>query len=418
MRIFIKTIVSAFCLVLLTAAAASAFGELRYPDRPLNLRDGRNSRTNRVGGLVQGQEVRVAFLENGWVAVFEPSETNHSEDAAVGYTNLKYLKTEQVNPEKSKWGRLMEAVDETTVHSKAAGLSEEIGSLAKGELVRTDFPEDDWIMVFPASATIRSKMGAIGFARKKKFKKVSAKNKPVVTASISKRAKNDERDVYTSWGKVLTVTGSVDLYRKRSDKSRRVVSLAAGERVRVDFLEDGWLAVFKEEERLRKEYRAIGFASEEQLLGKNDLSVSLAQTLAAATSEQQAGPATTGTLQRVVLDKNRITSSKRPDPKTDKVVHGYKYKILKKGQTKQQGETWITLKVFLATTKLPKQDALIDISTTLWKQYRRVSKKLAVLIYLPGMDTEDLSYGVVKFSDEELEESWVRKTTLFGTKFR
>jgi hypothetical protein len=418
MRTFIKTIVSAFCIVLLTAVAASAFGELRYPDRPLNLRDGRNSRTNRVGGLVQGQEVRVAFPKNGWVAVFEPSETNYSEDAAVGYTNLKYLKTEQINPDKSKWGRLMETVDETMVHAKAAGLSEKIGSLAKGKLVRTDFPEDDWFMVFPASATIRSKMGAIGFARKKKFKRVSAKNKPVVTDSISKRANNDERDVYTSWGKVLTVTSPVGLFRERSDKSRRVASLAAGERVRVDFLKDGWLAVFKEEERLRKEYRAMGFAREDQLVPKEDSTISLAQTLAAATSEPQASSAKTGTQQRVVLDKNRITSPKRPDPKTDKIVHGYKYKILKKGQIKQQGETWITLKVFLATTKLPKQDALVDISTTLWKQYRRVSKKLAVLIYLPGMDTEDLSYGVVKFSDEELEESWVRKTTLFGTKFQ
>ncbi len=72
--------------------AASAFGEIRYPDRPLNLRKARSAKASWVGSLYPGQKVRIAFLKDGWVAVFEPGETRNSESAAVGYSNVKYLK--------------------------------------------------------------------------------------------------------------------------------------------------------------------------------------------------------------------------------------------------------------------------------------------------------------------------------------
>ena len=121
--------------------------------------------------------------------------------------------------------------------------------------------------------------------------------------------------------------------------------------------------------------------------------------------------------QTMVIDRSAFAGKKRPDPTPDKTAHGYKYKFLEKSETRQLGAVWITLKVFLATTKLPDRKALEDFASTLWKDHRRVTKKVAVLVYLPGMDTEDLAYGVVKFDDSKMLELWVRKATLFGTKF-
>jgi len=418
MRAFLKIFIPACYIVALTAATAVAFGEIRYPDRALNLRDGRSPSANWVGSLVQGQPVRVAFLQNGWVAVFEPNETHNDESAAVGYANLKYIKAEQMNPGPVKWGSLREAGKEATIRAKASGLSEQVGTLSKGQRVRMDFPDDDWVLIFPPDATIRSKMGGYGFVKRQTLKPVSPqKTTPAANASIAKRAKSDTRDVYTEWGKVVSIDAPVKVYRERKEASRQVTTLAKGRRVRVDFLKDGWVAVFQEDERLRKEYRAIGFARLDKLENKDADSVSLAATIAAATSGkvEQGGQSLSQTT--VPLSRSRITETKQPDPKPDQTAHGYKYKLLDKSQVKKQGETWVTLKVFLATTKLPNQEALNDFSSTLWKKNRRAGKKLAVLLYLPGMNTRDLSYGVVKFGDEGIEESWVRKTTLFGTEF-
>lgn len=419
MHIVFKPLIAACCLILLTALPASAFGEIRYPDRALNLRDGRSPGANWVGSLVPGQPVRVAFLQNGWVAVFEPAATDNTEEAAVGFANLKYLKTIQGEQGAIKWGSLRQATKDGTIRSRASGLSEQVGALSAGQRVRIDFPDDDWVMVFPQEATIRSKMGAYGFVQRKVLGAIPKKAEAgrASTEPIAQRARNDKRDVYTAWGNVVTAAGSVPVYRERNDGSRKVTTLTPGQRVRIDFPKDGWVAVFEEEERLRKEYRAMGFARQEDLESRAESSVSLSETLAAATDSIAGQDAESESRETVVIDRERFAGAKRPDPEPDKTAHGYQYKILKKGQARKQGESWITLKVFLATTKLPNREALEDFATTLWKQNRRAMKKMAVLIYLPGMDTEDISYGVVQFGTEELEESWFRKTTLFGTDF-
>lgn len=417
-HISLKSILTA-CFVLLIAVTASAFGEIRYPDRALNLRDGRSPDANWVGSLAMGQEVRVAHLEGGWVAVFEPGETRDSLDAAVGFANLKYLKSTRLQSEESAWGRVMEVGSESTLRDSASGLGENIGVLEAGRKIRVDFPDDGWIMAFPAGATIRSKMGALGFVKKDDLRPVSAsvaaKADVPSAPSIVVRARNDDRDVYTDWGKLLVLKSPVKIYRERTADSRLETTLGPGKKVRVDFLENGWYAVFEESERLRKEYRALGYARKESLEEGREEAVSLNQTLAAATGSVQ--DAESPTRRTVELDKSRIVGGPQPDPKPDKTLHGYQYKLLKKDQIKRQGETWITLTVFLATTKLPNQEALEDFASSLWKEYRRVSKNLAVLIYLPGMDTKDISYGVIQFDDEKMIESWVRRTTLFGTKF-
>lgn len=407
MRYFSSILLSVFCLLFLSLGTAAAFGEIRYPDRSLNLRSNRSAQGDWVGLLAAGQKVRVAYMENGWFAVFEPGETRDSEEYAVGYTNSKYLKAQPIKVETLAWGKANETISAVPIRTKASALSKKVGDLEAGTPVISDFSYNEWVMVFPATATIRSKMGALGFVKASQLKKRAAQSVPVPVVSTKKE--KDTRDIYTEWGTVVKVSGVVELYRERTRDSRKVKTLGPGQKVRIDFPANGWVAVFKQDERLRKEYRAIGYAPQSSMQPASKAKVSFDKAISDATGGKAR--------KTVVIDKKRIVGGNRPDPKPDRKAGGFSYKLLRKGQGKMAGETWISLRVFVAVDKAPDRDVLMGLATALWKQHRSSGKNLAVLVYLPGMNTEDIAYGVYQFSEDGLIESWVRRTTLLGTKF-
>ncbi len=449
MRFITKYLALSCCLILLGATAAMAFGEIRYPDRPLNLRKARSPKTAWVGSLYPGQKVRIGFPKNGWVAVFEPGETRNSESAAVGYSNVKYLKKTQTRVEPKPWGELVSAVRNLNVRNKPSRQGRKVGMLAGDQHVRIDFPEDDWIMVFSPKATIRSMMNAIGYSSAKYFEPVTAASMaqaapPVVKEAAPKPVASGE------WGNLVTITRKINLREGRTTGSKYIRTLKPGEKVRLDFLKSGWIAVFLPNEPMRNEGNAMGYALKSLVDDGSEAIVATSvkkmvapepQPVAVSTpapkpvaSTAKAAPVATakpkkaslkqksvaplgGSKKTMVINKSQFKATKRPDPTPNKTAHGYQYRLLEKSETKKFGETWITLKVFLSTTKLPGVIALRDFSTSLWKEHKKATKNLVVLIYLPGMDTEDLSYGVVQFDDEEALELWVRKATLFGTDF-
>jgi uncharacterized protein YgiM (DUF1202 family) len=464
------------CLLLVSAVAAMAFGDIRYPDRPLNLRAARSAKAKWVGSLHPGQKVKVAFMKDGWVAVFEPDETRADEASAVGYSNAKYLLPRQTRVELEPWGELMVTPQTLNIRSEASLRGSRVGTLSPNERVKVDFPDGDWVMVFAPDATIRSEMNGRGYCAAKYFEPVTASaeaptaqpevtvhavaaaeaapevvsvddgkgqvggavaSQPIavqpapvppvvvqpmtVKASESPSGKQPKVAPASSagdWGKVVTLQDDINLRKERTSSSSRVRTLKVGDRVRVDFLKNGWYAVFHENEVLRSENRALGYALRSLVDGE---SIESAMPAAAAreASEPPAAqpPAAGGGKQTMVIDRSKFKDSKRPDPTPNKTAHGYQYRLLEKSETKKYGETWITLKVFLSTSKLPSSEQLKDFSTTMWEENRRATKNLVVLIYLPGMDTEDLAYGVVSFSDKAMLELWVRKVALFGTDF-
>ena len=457
MNRILQLFVAVACLFLL-ADSAMAFGQIAYPDRPLNLRNGRSARNKWVGSLYPGQKVRIAFMKDGWVAVFEPGETRASESAAVGYSNAKYLLPKPTRVEPKPWGELVYTVRNLNIRDKASVKGKRLDMLKKGERVIIDFPEGDWTMVFSPAATIRSEMNGIGYCSAKYFKPVpkaeakaalakptpapapkpvEAKPSPKVSAvveagsgagqvgsAVAPPPPAKERVADNSWGRVVTVERTINIYKGRTSGSKPVHTLKPGETVRVDFLDRGWYAVFPENAVVRQENRAMGYALRSLIDGDDGSDVipkPAAQYAAPEPKQAAAAPPAITTddsgRKTMVIDRSRFSGTKRADPTPDRNVHGYQYRLLEKSETKRYGESWITLKVFLATKTLPGTDALEDFATTLWKDHRRTGKNLAVLIYLPGMDTEDLSYGVLQFSDEKLLELWVRKTTLFGTDF-
>lgn len=437
MRIF-KVFLTALCFLLLFAVTAFAFGEIQYPDRPLNLRQSRSAKAKWVGSLYPGQKVRVAFMEDGWVAIFEPGETRASENAAVGFSNAKYLKPKRTRHEPKSWGEMAQASRTLNIRSAPSFGGKVVDQLEPGERVRMDFPDGDWTMVFAPEATIRSKMNARGFSSAKYLEPANEKTVVQTTEPVKEVepvSVADQPAESGQWGKVLTIGRKVNLREGRTTGSSYVRTLQPGETVRVAFLRSGWYAVFDPKETRQDEKRAQGYAL--QSLVESGARVETAESMAEPeqvsqpqeTATARPEPQTTpkpptailkqesGQQQTVVIDRSKFVKAKRPDPTPNQTAHGYQYRILENSETKKFGETWVTLKVFLATTKLPGTEAIEDFSNTLWNEHRHAGKKMVVLLYLPGMDTDDLSYGVVKFNDEKMIELWLRKAALLGTKF-
>lgn len=63
------------------------------------------------------------------------------------------------------------------------------------------------------------------------------------------------------WGEIREAVLNLNVRSKRTAKSDHVVTLAKGQRVKVDFIRDGWGAVFSLNEIIRDEKKAIGYAN-------------------------------------------------------------------------------------------------------------------------------------------------------------
>lgn len=77
---------------------------------------------------------------------------------------------------------------------------------------------------------------------------------PAATTAETKTAASGE------WGVVLTVKSNTNLRAKRSIGSKLKGKIEAGRKIKADFLRDDWYAVFKADENVRDEGRAIGYA--------------------------------------------------------------------------------------------------------------------------------------------------------------
>ncbi|MDC0335952.1 LPS ABC transporter substrate-binding protein LptA [Pseudodesulfovibrio sp.] len=66
---------------------------------------------------------------------------------------------------------------------------------------------------------------------------------------------------WADWGEIREAALNLNVRSKRTPKSEHIVTLAKGQRVKVDFLKDGWVAIFNLNESKRDEKRAIGYAN-------------------------------------------------------------------------------------------------------------------------------------------------------------
>ena len=384
--------------LLLLCATAMAFGEIAYPDRPLNLRASRSARAKWVGSLYPGQQVRIGFEKDGWVAVFEPGETRADERYAAGFSNAKYLYPKRTRHEPKEWGEYVRVVRNLNIRSKPNIGGARLDMLKGGEVVKIDFPEGDWTLVFKPGATIRSEMNGIGYASAKYFKPAKA---PAPKPAPEPARTGPVVEAGSGPGQVGSRVAPPPPPPAPEEKPAPAPEPAPTPEPAPAAEPAAAPTPAPTPSPAPKAAPAPAPAAER---------VEPRQAEAPA-EVQETGRKT------IVIDRSRFKNSKRPDPTPDQTAHGYQYRLLEKSETKRYGVPWVTIKIFLATKTLPSNEALRDFATTMWKEHRQATKNLDVLIYLPGMDTDDLSYGDILFDDADLLEFWVRKTTLLGTDF-
>lgn len=74
---------------------AAEWGELRWIHVTSRVRSSRSTESEIVARLEPGDSVRVDFAGAGWYAVFPPTASERTEDAAVGYVYGTLLKEER-----------------------------------------------------------------------------------------------------------------------------------------------------------------------------------------------------------------------------------------------------------------------------------------------------------------------------------
>jgi len=399
-------LLTTFAWLLLLCTTAQAFGEIAYPDRPLNLRSARSAKSKWVGSLYPGQKVRVGFEQDGWVAVFEPEETRADERYAVGYSNSKYLLAKRTRHEPKEWGEYVRVVRNLNIREQASVKGRRLDMIEAGEVVKIDFPEGDWTLVFKPGATIRSEMNGIGYASGKYFAPAKAPAPEPAKAPEPEPAPAPEPAPEPESEPAPEPTAISPVVDAGSGQGQ------VGSKVSPPPPPPAAVRPVPTPEPV-----ATASASTPKMAPEPAPAAAPVRTAEQpAAPKAQAEPADTGR-KTIVIDRSRFKGSKRADPVPDQTAHGYQYRLLEKSETKLYGVSWITIKVFLATKSLPSNDALRDFASTMWKEHRQATKNLAVLIYLPGMDTGDLSYGVIQFDDARMQEFWVRRATLFGTDF-
>jgi len=228
-------------LFLLLAVNAWAFGEVRYADRPLNVRAGRSLEAAHVRTLQPGDKVRVDFLEDGWYAVFEENATERDEAKALGYANARFL-------------------------------------LPVGKAAAAPAPAAPAVAA-PTAVEVKASVPP-----------VPAVPAPEKTAAQAVPAPAGTPLVLSVKAEIKAAAKATALRKARALNAPTVGSLAPGERVQAAFLQDGWFAVFRLNEKNIIESKALGFVHASELLPETPGVKPLSQVEAAPAAAPPAVP--------------------------------------------------------------------------------------------------------------------------------
>jgi hypothetical protein len=136
--------------------------------------------------------------------------------------------------------------------------------LKPGEPVRVDLLQDGWYAVFPAEAASPDPAAAVGFVEARLVKPAAV---PSFRAKVQPPAPTPAAASATgpAWGELRVVDRPLNIRKARSRFSEHVRTLKQGERIKTDFLKDGWVAVFDPAETVRSEKKALGFVNAKYL---------------------------------------------------------------------------------------------------------------------------------------------------------
>ena len=330
-----------------------------------------------------GQKVRVDFIDAGWAAVFDPKEPVRSELKALGYSRLDELRTHGAP---------------TVAQAPSASSASPVSSASSIE-VRKPSPESKPEVIVngapaPAKAAVKTS-GKPDAKSDKPDAKSSAK--PAPAQPQAKPATKTEAKQDKGFGEIRVPDRDLAVRASRTTESEFKKLIRPGQRVRVDFWEDGWFAVFDPQEKSRDLARAWGYSRDKYLVPES-----------AYTGPPPATPAAPPVAPSAPADAAQAKAQK-PKPAEDPDV-GYSVIDRKTGSRKPPVTT---MRVRLDLPKPPAAELLRKIVREIWKAERRKDENLQLEVYLRGMDAHGLSYATARFHDDgRLREFWWREVVL------
>ncbi len=380
------------CLLALALGAAPAlaeephWGRLYIVTGNVSVRESPADGALKVRVLKAGQKVRVDFQDEAWAAVFDPKEQVRSELKAMGYAKLTELKAN---------GRL-ELAQATSIEVRKPRPD------AQPEVVVNGKPEK------PAKPEVKSdsKPGAKSAKADAKPDKSAKSDKPV---KIDKSAKAEPK-APKGFGEIRVADRSLAIRAKRDKESEFKRLLKPGQRVRVDYLEDGWFAVFDPEEKTRDLSKAWGYSRDKYLVPEGSFAGVPAEAVSNVPSERP-GAASMQASPAPAAPAAPAASAKAQKPKAE-AEPDVGYAVVSRKEDRKKPPT-VTLRVRLDMAQPPAPEALRKIVREIWKAERKKDENLQLEVLLTGMDAGGLAYATARFhEDGRLREFWWRDVVL------
>jgi hypothetical protein len=332
------------------------------------------------------------------------------------------------------WGRVYTASGQVTVRENPEDGALTVRVLKSGQKVRVDFVEDGWAAVFDPAETVRAETRAQGYVRLSELRTgarpepvllAAAPDKPEKTAKPEKVAKPEksakpDKGVQNApkkaaptgdFGEIRVADRRMAIRAGRDKDTDFVRLLQPGRRVRVDFHEDGWFAIFDPDEKVRDLKRAWGFGRDKYLVPEKDYAGQPLPDSAPAASEVSAKPADKPAPKTAAKDTPEAPAQKQKHGAQDSDAVGYA--VLGRQTDSLRPLAPVVLRVRLEAATPPAPEALRKIVREIWKAERRKGEDLQVEVLLQGMDKAGLAYAVGRFhEDGRLREFWWRDVVL------
>ena len=176
------------------------------------------------------------------------------------------------------------------------------------------------------------------------------------------------------WGVIRYVHTTVNLRLGRSTKTAIVAKLRRGDRVRADFHQNNWYAIFREDEKFREEGNAIGY------------------------------------VYAALLKTDPPPSAKGDKP-------GLRYRIVEREKLDYGGSPQMTMRVLLDVGAIPTDRTMKQLAEHIWHKGNKGWDEFTVWLYLPGMKIKKSAFGVVVFRKTGLTYFNKSEAALWGTKW-
>ena len=179
------------------------------------------------------------------------------------------------------------------------------------------------------------------------------------------------------WGVIRYVHSATNVRAERTTKSKVVGVLAAGQKVRADFLSENWYAVFSTDVEERSEANALGYVFAPLL---------------------KPGP------------MNKVAGSNKPG-------EGIPHEVVERKDYSYVGTSRMSYRVLMNVERIPSEEAIRRLANRIWRDGNTRWDEFTVFMYLPEMNTQSVAYATAKFTPRGMSKCSTNKYSLYGTKW-